>query len=64
LSDSANRRWAGGRVETVLAETLEETLGVNDPAHLRFAESLKDIEYAESLYDLIDATLAMQRANG
>ena len=55
---------AGGRVETVLAETLEETLGVNDPAHLQFAESLKDIEYAESLYDLIDATLAMQRANG
>jgi len=51
----------GGRVETVLAGSLEETLGVNDPTHLRFAESLKDIEYAESLYELIDATLAMQR---
>jgi len=51
----------GGRVEMVLAETLEETLGVNDPTHLRFAESLKHVEYAESLYELIDATLAMQR---
>jgi len=52
---------AGGRVETVVAETLEETLGINDPTHLQFAESLKDIEHAESLYELIDATLAMQR---
>lgn len=52
---------AGWRVETVVAETMEETLGVNDPTHLRFAEALKDINYAESLYELIDATLAMQR---
>ncbi|RMF26512.1 MAG: hypothetical protein D6759_19570, partial [Chloroflexi bacterium] len=53
---------SGGRVETVVAETLEETLGINDQNHLRFAEALKHIQYAESLYELIDATLAMTRA--
>jgi bifunctional UDP-N-acetylglucosamine pyrophosphorylase/glucosamine-1-phosphate N-acetyltransferase len=51
----------GLRVETVTADTLEETLGINDPHHLQFAEKLSDIEYAESLYELIDATLAMTR---
>lgn len=51
----------GLRVETVVTENLEETLGINDPRHLRFAESLSDIKYAESLYELIDATLALQK---
>ncbi len=52
----------GLRVETVVTENLEETLGINDPRHLKFAESLSDIKYAESLYELIDATLALQRS--
>ncbi len=51
----------GLRVETVVTEDLEETLGINDPRHLKFAESMTDIKYAESLYELIDATLALQR---
>lgn len=51
----------GLTVKTVTSDTLEETLGINDPHHLEFAESLSDIRYAESLYELIDATLAMQR---
>jgi bifunctional UDP-N-acetylglucosamine pyrophosphorylase/glucosamine-1-phosphate N-acetyltransferase len=51
----------GLAVETVVTGNLEETLGINDPAHLQFAESLADIKYAESLYDLIDAVLAQQR---
>jgi bifunctional UDP-N-acetylglucosamine pyrophosphorylase/glucosamine-1-phosphate N-acetyltransferase len=51
----------GLTLKTVSSDTLEETLGINDPHHLEFAESLADIQYAESLYELIDATLAMQR---
>lgn len=51
----------GLTVKTVTSDTLEETLGINDPHHLEFAESLADIRYAESLYELIDATLAMQQ---
>ncbi len=51
----------GLTVKTVTSDTLEETLGINDPHHLEFAESLSDIQYAESLYELIDATLAMKR---
>jgi len=50
------------RVETVVTPNLEEALGINDPVHLAFAEKLADIRYAESLYELIDATLAMSRA--
>jgi hypothetical protein len=34
---------------------------VNDPLHLAFAGKLGDIEYAEGLYELIDATIAMRR---
>jgi len=49
---------AGGRIETIVAPTLEETLGVNDPDHLRFAESLTHLDYAESLYALVDAAPA------
>jgi len=52
----------GYRVETVVTPNLEEALGINDPVHLAFAEKLADIRYAESLYELIDATLAMSRA--
>ncbi len=51
----------GRRVETVEAANLEETLGINDRAHLTFAESLEDIAYAESLYDLIDASISLER---
>ena len=52
---------AGGRIETLLAPTLEETLGINDPNHLRFAESLRHLDYAESVYPLVDASLAESR---
>lgn len=51
----------GHRVETVVTPNLEEVLGINDPIHLAFAEKLSDIQYAESLYELIDATLSMSR---
>jgi bifunctional UDP-N-acetylglucosamine pyrophosphorylase/glucosamine-1-phosphate N-acetyltransferase len=51
----------GLNVETLVTPALEEALGVNDPHHLAFAATLGDIEYAESLYSLIDATLAMRR---
>lgn len=62
LTDVAGIMFNKGlRVETVTADTLEETLGINDPHHLEFAEKLDDIQYAESLYELIDATLAMTR---
>src|SRR4051794_6910620 len=53
---------AGRRVETVQTDNLEETLGINDQAHLQFAERLRDIAYAESLYELVDAMVAVQRA--
>ena len=52
---------AGRRVETVRTDNLEETLGINDREHLRFAERLKHIAYAESLYELIDAAAALER---
>jgi len=52
---------AGGRIETILAPTLEETLGINEPHHLRFAESLAYLDYAESMYPVVDATLAVSR---
>jgi bifunctional UDP-N-acetylglucosamine pyrophosphorylase/glucosamine-1-phosphate N-acetyltransferase len=54
---------AGGRIETIVAPTLEETLGVNDPDHLRFAESLTHLDYAESIYALVDAAPADLRDN-
>jgi bifunctional UDP-N-acetylglucosamine pyrophosphorylase/glucosamine-1-phosphate N-acetyltransferase len=53
----------GRRVETLVTDALEEALGVNDPLHLAFAGKLSDIEYAESLYDLIDAAAAMRRTS-
>ncbi len=46
----------GQKTDTVVTPNLEEALGVNDPVALAFAEKLADIRYAESLYELIDAT--------
>ena len=51
----------GRRVETVVTPRLEEALGINDPVHRAFAEKLADIRYAESLYELIDASIALAR---
>jgi bifunctional UDP-N-acetylglucosamine pyrophosphorylase/glucosamine-1-phosphate N-acetyltransferase len=50
----------GARVETVVTENLEETLGINDPEHLDFAEKLRHIRYAEKMYGRVDA-LARER---
>ncbi|MFM2070386.1 MAG: hypothetical protein RLZZ623_649 [Actinomycetota bacterium] len=52
---------AGFTVDTVRTDSLEETLGVNDPHALAFAEKLDDIKYAESLYELLDAALNFER---
>jgi bifunctional UDP-N-acetylglucosamine pyrophosphorylase/glucosamine-1-phosphate N-acetyltransferase len=51
----------GLKTATVVTPNLEEALGVNDPVALAFAEKLADIRYAESLYDLIDATAEAAR---
>ena len=65
LTDVVQILTEGGRqVETVRTHNLEETLGINDLAHLAFAKELKDIAYAESLYDLIDASIALERERG
>lgn len=50
----------GARVETVATDQVEETLGVNDPEHLDFAEKLRHIRYAERMYPRVDA-LARER---
>jgi bifunctional UDP-N-acetylglucosamine pyrophosphorylase / glucosamine-1-phosphate N-acetyltransferase len=52
---------AGHVVDTVRTDSLEETLGVNDPHALQFAEKLDDIKYAEGLYELLDAALHFER---
>ena len=63
LTDVVGMLAGDGRlVETVATDDLEETLGINDPVHLAFAEKLALIRYAEGLYDLVDAVLAMERA--
>lgn len=51
----------GHVVTTVQTDSLEETLGVNDPHAVEFAEKLDDIRYAESLYELVDAALHLER---
>ena len=51
----------GKVVETVQTDDIEEALGINDPVHLAFAEKLTDIRYAESLYELIDASIALAK---
>jgi bifunctional UDP-N-acetylglucosamine pyrophosphorylase/glucosamine-1-phosphate N-acetyltransferase len=53
----------GLKTETVVTPNLEEALGVNDPVALAFAEKLADIRYAESLYELIDATANAARGS-
>jgi bifunctional UDP-N-acetylglucosamine pyrophosphorylase / glucosamine-1-phosphate N-acetyltransferase len=55
---------AGQRVDTVRTNNLEETLGINDQAHLQFAERLSTIAYAESLYELVDVMVAVSRDQG
>ena len=65
LTDVIGMMAGDGRlVETVVTQNLEETLGINDPVHLAFAEKLADIRHAEALYDLVDAALAMERERG
>ncbi|HIC93374.1 MAG TPA: hypothetical protein EYP09_03890 [Anaerolineae bacterium] len=62
LTDVAEVLYRQGKlVETVQTGNIEEALGINDPVHLAFAEKLADIRYAESLYELIDATIALAR---
>ncbi len=50
----------GSLVETLATDNLEETLGINDPEHLDFAEKLRHIRYAERMYARVDA-LARER---
>ncbi len=50
----------GALVETVVTGNIEETLGINDPEHLDFAEKLRHIRYAEKMYPRVDA-LARER---
>ena len=50
----------GERVETVVTDRLEEAVGVNDPAHLDFAEKMRHIRFAETRYARVDA-LARER---
>jgi len=54
---------AGGRVESIVAPTEEETLGINSPEQLHFAEALHYLDYAESVYPLVDAAPAINRPN-
>ena len=51
----------GRHVETVRAESIEETLGINYRADLEPAERLKDIARAESVSELVDASIALGR---
>jgi len=62
LTDVFETMVARGRAtDTVVTPNLEEALGVNDPVALAFAEKLEDIQYAESLYELIDAAAQAAR---
>jgi bifunctional UDP-N-acetylglucosamine pyrophosphorylase/glucosamine-1-phosphate N-acetyltransferase len=62
LTDVIGLLAADGQVvETVVTENLEEALGINDPAHLDFADKLlRDIRFAETKYARVDA-LARER---
>jgi bifunctional UDP-N-acetylglucosamine pyrophosphorylase/glucosamine-1-phosphate N-acetyltransferase len=51
----------GRHVETVRAESIEETLGINDRAELELAERLKDIPRAQSVPELVDASIPLGR---
>ncbi len=48
-------------METVRTESIEETLGINDRADLELAERLKNIARAESVSELVDASIALER---
>ena len=62
LTDVVHILTEGGRrVETVRTESIEETLGINDRADLELAERLKDIARAESVSELVDASIALGR---
>lgn len=54
-------RDKGGKVEVISTDDILETLGVNDPFHLQFAEAVSDIAHAESVMPLLDAALEMSR---
>lgn len=56
-------RQKGKHIDIIQTEDLLETLGVNDRHHLDFAEKVKHIKHAESLYPLIDAVVNMSRTN-
>jgi bifunctional UDP-N-acetylglucosamine pyrophosphorylase/glucosamine-1-phosphate N-acetyltransferase len=51
----------GRRVQTVPTESIEEILGINDHADLELAERLKHIARAESVSELVDASIALGR---
>lgn len=52
----------GHGVDTVSAQDLFETLGVNDRHHLSFAEMAEDIRFAEAVIPLVDAVLAQGKS--
>ena len=52
-----------GRIKTIEAEDVFEILGVNNQEHRAFAETAEKIQHAESLYDLIDASIKMSKTS-
>jgi bifunctional N-acetylglucosamine-1-phosphate-uridyltransferase/glucosamine-1-phosphate-acetyltransferase GlmU-like protein len=51
----------GLRVSTTLADNLDDVFGINAPYQLEYAGALSHIEYAEGLYQIIDAVAALRR---
>jgi bifunctional UDP-N-acetylglucosamine pyrophosphorylase / glucosamine-1-phosphate N-acetyltransferase len=51
----------GLRVETVRTERVEETLGINNRGDLELAARLEEIARAESVSELVDASIALGR---
>ncbi len=51
----------GHHVATVSAANLDDVFGINEPFHLRYAEKLSDITYAETLYRDIDEKAALRK---
>ena len=51
----------GRRVESVRTESVEETLGINDHADLELSARLEDIARAESVSELVDASIVLGR---
>ncbi|MEO1334011.1 MAG: NTP transferase domain-containing protein [Myxococcota bacterium] len=52
----------GHSVETIAAQDLFESLGVNDKRHLEFAEMATNIKLAEKMIPLVDAALQMRKS--